>query len=460
MENLSASPTRAASLSEASSFLRLPKEIREQRIAALSDAEIDALRFDWEFWGRQDQFIPKSPWVSWLVMAGRGFGKTRTGAETVRKWVRRYKYVNLIGATSDDARDIMSGVLSICPRDERPIYVTSKRRLEWPNGARSLIFTADEPERLRGKQHMKFWGDELGSWRYQEAWDQASLGLRLGDNPQCVITTTPRPLKTIRDLILDPTTIVTTGTTYDNSANLAPAFLSKIISRYENTRLGRQELYAELLDDTPGALWTRIGIDKARVQKLTVEIIRIVVAIDPAGSTAEGSDETGIVVAGKGVDGRWYVLEDLSGKYSPDQWGEVAVEAYKRWKADRIVGEVNNGGDMVEAIVRSKDANCSYKGVHATRGKAVRAEPVAALYEQGRVSHVGYLGALEDQMCIFTTDYDRVKMKFSPDRMDALVWALNELAIEQSPGDNLLEYWKQRDAEEMAKKNALVQARV
>jgi phage terminase large subunit-like protein len=390
------------------------------------------------------------PWVTWLILSGRGWGKTRTGAEAVRKWIKKYRYVNLIGATADDARDIMiegeSGILEICPKDERPLYVPSKRRLEWPNGAKSLIFTADEPDRLRGKQHMKFWGDELAAWRYQDAWDQASLGLRLGDNPQCVLTTTPKPIKTIRDLIADSTTIVTRGSTYDNKDNLAPAFLSKIVTRYENTRLGRQELYAELLDDTPGALWQRGNIDESRVRG-PPEMVRIVVAIDPAGSTNEGSDETGIVAVGKGIDGRWYVLADVSGRYSPDGWAKRAIALYKELGADRVIGEVNNGGDMVENTLRNIDMNVSYKAVRASKGKAIRAEPVAALYEQKRVSHVGAFPTLEDQMCIFTTDYDRTKMKYSPDRMDALVWAMTELAIEQSPGDNILEYWKQRDAE-------------
>ena len=428
-------------------FLRLPKEVREQRIAALSDAEIEALRYDWQFWGRPEQFAPQTDWTYWFVMAGRGFGKTRTGAEWVREQVRHFPLVNLIGATADDARDVMikgeSGILAICPKDERPRYIDSE--LRWPNGAKSLVFTADEPDRLRGKQHMKLWADELAAWRYPDAWDQAMFGLRLGRHPQAIITSTPKPTKIIQELLKDRATIVTRGSTYDNRDNLAPSFFAKIISKYEGTRLGRQELNAEVLDDMPGALWRRSDIDNARV-KASPDLVRVVVAIDPAVSTSEGSDETGIVAAGKGVDGRFYVLDDRSGKFTPDGWGREAVALYGLRNADRIVGEVNNGGDLIENNLRSISSNVSYKAVRASRGKATRAEPVAALYEQGKVSHVGSFPLLEDQMCIFTSDYDRVKAKYSPDRLDALVWALHELGIEQSPGDNILEYWKQRDA--------------
>jgi phage terminase large subunit-like protein len=244
----------------------------------------EALRFDWAAHGRPDQQIPTArPWINWLILAGRGWGTTRTSAETVRQWIRHYPYVNLIGATTDDARDIMiegeSGILAICPKDERPRYLSQKRRLEWPNGAKSLIFTADEPERLRGKQHMKLWCDELCAWRYTDAWDQASLGLRLGNNPQAVITTTPKPTKQLKELVADPLTFITKGSTNDNRANLAEAFIHKIIKKYEGTRLGRQELSAEILDDNPGALWKRSQIDKLRVKEAPA-MKRIVVAID------------------------------------------------------------------------------------------------------------------------------------------------------------------------------------
>jgi len=368
----------------------------------------------------------RADWRYWLVMAGRGFGKTRTGAEMVRRWVRDYPLVNLIGATADDVRDIMvegeSGILAICPPGERPEYRPSKRRLDWPNGARSLLFTADEPERLRGKQHMKLWADELAAWRYPEAWDQAMFGLRLGDNPQAVITTTPKPVKAVRDLLKDAHTVTYTGTTYENRANLAEAFYNAIITKYEGTRLGRQELLAEILDDVPGALWKRDRIDDLRVTDLP-NMTRIVVAIDPAVSTTDESSETGIVVAGVGKDGHGYVLDDLTVKASPHEWATRAVNAYHDYQADRIVAEVNNGGDMVEHTVRTVDRRVSFKQVRASRGKLTRAEPVAALYEQGKVHHLGVLSQLEDQMCSW------VPGDTSPDRMDALVWALTELML-------------------------------
>jgi phage terminase large subunit-like protein len=239
-------------------FRTLPQAEQIRRINDLTDEQAQALLYDWSWHGRPNRFSPAGNWTYWLILAGRGFGKTRTGAEKVREWVKKYPLVNLIGATADDARDIMiegeSGILAVCPKDERPTYLPSKRRLEWPNEARSLIFTADEPERLRGKQHMKLWGDEFAAWRYPEAWDQANFGLRLGDNPQAVITTTPKPTKQVKDLARDPLTVITTGTTYDNKTNLAPTFLQRIVKKYEGTRLGRQELNAEILEDNPGAL--------------------------------------------------------------------------------------------------------------------------------------------------------------------------------------------------------------
>lgn len=421
----------------------MTEEERRKAFSSFTPEQREWLFFHWESWARQSQLIPgptSNPrtkdgrWSYWLLDAGRGFGKTRTGAETVRKWVKSFRYVNLIGATADDARDIMvdgeSGILAICPKDERPVYKASARRLSWPNGASSLIFTADEPERLRGKQHMKLWGDELGAWRYAESWDQATFGLRLGKAPQAVLTTTPRPTKLMRELINDPNTIVTRGTTYDNQANLAPMFFSKIIKKYEGTRLGRQELHAELLDDNPNSLWTRGNIDQHRVSSLQVPVLRrIVVAIDPAVTSEESSDDTGIIVAGvaEGLDGRdhFFVLDDVSMSDKPDKWAARAVAVFAVRCADRIVGEVNNGGDLVETVLRTVDPNIPYSSVHASRGKAKRAEPVAALYEQGRVHHVGSFAKLEDQMCDFNPLLGDDQP--SPDRMDAMVWAITEL---------------------------------
>jgi phage terminase large subunit-like protein len=416
----------------------IPDEVRAA-VGSLSEAEAEALRFDWSFWGRPNQHAPEGEWANWLILAGRGFGKTRIGAEMVRHWVRDFALVNLIGATAADARDIMiegeSGILALCPRHERPLYLPSKRRLEWRNGARSLIFTADEPERLRGKQHMKLWADELASWRRPEAFGQAMLGLRLGALPQVVITTTPKPVKLLRELIASPETVLTRGSTYDNRANLAPRFFEGIIRRYEGTRIGRQELNAELLDDVEGALWSSTMIDNARVLQAP-DMVRIVVAIDPATTSGEDSDETGIVVAGRGVDGHAYVFSDLSCRLSSNGWGHRAVNAYREFGADRIVAEVNNGGDLVEDVLRVIDRNVSCKAVHASRGKVVRAEPISALYEQQRVHHVGLFGELETQMCSFVPDH----LDGSPDRVDALVWALTELMLGSS-GENLFEYY-------------------
>jgi len=392
----------------------------------MTETEKASRLYDWGNFARPEQLPPLGPWTYWLILAGRGFGKTRAGAEQVRAWARDYDLVNVIGATADDARDIIvegeSGILAICPNKERPTYLPSKRRLEWPNGSKTLIFTADEPERLRGKQHSKLWADELASWRYPEAWLQAMLGLRLGDNPQAVITTTPKPKTIIRQLVSDPDTVVVRGTTYENRENLAGAFYTSIIKQYEGTHVGRQELMGELLDEIPGALWTRMLIEANRVRE-SPEMSRILVAIDPAVTAKKTSDETGIIVAGRlGDDG--YVLEDLSGRYSPEQWGRKAVEAYYRWKADAIIAEVNQGGDMVESNLRMLDPSVSYRAVSAMRGKMVRAEPIGSLYEQGRVHHVGMFAELEDQLCNWDGDTD-----WSPDRLDAMVHAMSELML-------------------------------
>jgi phage terminase large subunit-like protein len=373
-------------------------------------------------------------------MAGRGFGKTRVGAEQTRAWARTSRYVNLIGPTLDDARDIMiegeSGILAVCPPRERPRYIG--RQLLWPNGCKSLIFTADEPERLRGKQHEKLWADELGAWRYaQDAWDQAQFGLRLGESPQAIITTTPRPTTVIKQLLADKSCVVTRGTSYENEANLAAAFYASVVRRYEGTRLGRQELNAELLDDNPAALWNRKRIDALRVNAAPV-LKRVVVGLDPAVTAHEYSAETGIVAAGIGVDDHFYVLDDKSLIQSPDAWARAAVKCYHDRAADRIIGETNNGGDMIEVLLRNVDPNVSYKSVTATRGKMIRAEPVAALYEQGRVHHVGYFSQLEDQLC----DYDPISSPRSPDRLDALVWALTELS--DRSGFAIIDYYAQQ----------------
>lgn len=419
---------------------RSPVDVKKL-LGELTDGEAAALEFDWNFWARPNQLPPEGDWTTWLLLGGRGSGKTRAGAECVRCWVKDYALVNLIGPTADDARDVMiegeSGLLNICPNSERPEYLPSRRRLNWPNGAVSLIFTADEPDRLRGKQHMKFWADELCAWRHAEAWDQAQLGLRLGANPQGVVTTTPKPSKLLLKLMKQPDTVVSRATTYENRANLAPKFIDQIIRRFEGTRQGREQLLGEVLRDVPGALWQLDWFDSLRVTPDQVpELRRVVVAIDPAVTSSESSDLTGIAVAGKGVarelatledrDGHGYVLADRSLKASPHGWASAAVAAYEEFRADLIVAETNNGGDLVESTLRTVAPNVPFKKLHASRGKVVRAEPIAALYEQGKVHHAGAFAELEDELCTFVPGGT---FSDSPDRADALVWALTELFL-------------------------------
>jgi phage terminase large subunit-like protein len=395
----------------------------------------EVLESDWRLKARPSQLPPRGDWVCWLLLTGRGWGKTRSGAEWIRSQVMAgCSRLALVGATAADVRDIMvegeSGILAISPKHDRPEYQPGLRRLTWPNGAMATCYSADEPDRLRGPQHDAAWCDEIASWRFPLAFDMLMLGLRIGKNPRIVATTTPKPVKLIRDLLAreGKDVVVTRGRTIENVANLAPAFLSEITRRYEGTRLGRQELNAEVLEDVPGALWMRDWFDRDRV--ITVpKLQRIIIAIDPAMSTNEGSDETGIVVAGISADDHGYIIDDISGRYAPNEWAIRAVEAYRRYEADRIVAEINAGGDMVAATLRTIDPNVPFTAVHASRGKVIRAEPVAALYEQRKVHHVGSLSMLEDQLCGFTSDFDRSRAGYSPDRLDALVWALNDLMV-------------------------------
>ncbi|HXY57609.1 MAG TPA: terminase family protein [Methylocystis sp.] len=434
---------------------RLTPEEREAFVAALSEEEAAALPYLWEFWARPEQCIPDGDWVYWVPLGGRGMGKTRTGAETVRQWVKRYHFVNIIGATGDDVRDVMvegeSGILAVCPPDERPTYVAARACLEWPNGARTQLFSAETPERLRGRQHMKLWADELGAWRYPEAWDHAMFGLRLGDRPQAIVTTTPRPTKLMRDLLANPLTHATRGATFANIANLAPAFVEKILAKYEGTRLGRQEIEAELLLDAPGALWTRALIEAAYLnQRQAPPLARVVVAVDPPASSSERADECGVIVAGLAEDGAAIVLADLSSQgETPLQWASRAVAAARRHEADAIIAEVNNGGEMVETVIRQVDANIRIKSVRASHGKLARAEPVAALYEQGRVRHLGVFPQLEDQMCLMTQGFDRRTAGVSPDRVDALVWAITELCLSQGDGSAIIDFYRRLAAPSM-----------
>lgn len=456
-------PTNA---SLASLVARLPSDQQTRLLTDLTEDELTALEYDWRFWARPNQMPPAKShkglkWLTWLLLAGRGFGKSRTGAEWVRSLVEAGTCgrICLIGPTTADVRDVMiegeSGILSVCPPWNRPKYEPSKRRVTWPNGAIATTYSAEEPERLRGPQHDALWGDELASWRYPETWDMAQMGLRLGKFPRSVVTTTPKPVKLVRRILADPTTAITRGSTYDNAANLAESFIHSIQEAYEGTRLGRQEIYAEVLEDIDGALWSRDQLDECRWPKAAPlpPMRRIVVAVDPAVSSAESSDETGIVVCGtdpgvQGIGIRGHVLEDLSCRASPEKWARIAVNAYYRWKADRIVAEVNNGGDLVESCVRTIDPNVAFKAVRASKGKYTRAEPVASLYEQKRIHHAGYFKTLEDQMTQFTSDIDRGAYG-SPDRVDALVWGITDLIVENQL-TGLIDHYR-KEAESLAR---------
>lgn len=429
-------------LSPAQILAALPDEEQEEFYKSMTPEMKAALKYNWEFWARPNQIEPEGNWTTWLILAGRGFGKTRTGAETIRKWVcgdtplspGRCSRIALVAETAPDARDVMvegpAGLLACHPKDFRPTYYPSKRSVEWPNGAQAILFNAVEPDQLRGPQFDGAWCDELAKWRYaQETWDQLQFGLRLGEHPRQIVTTTPRPIPVIRRLMADPDCVVTRGRTYDNASNLAAPFLKQIEERYGGTRLGRQELEGEILEDIPGALWNRSTIDNARLKEAP-DLERIIVAVDPAASSEEGSDENGIVVVGvaRDADGyaRGYVLEDGSLKGSPEEWARKAVSLYRKWQADKIVAEKNNGGEMVASVIRSVDRSVNVTLVHASRGKYIRAEPISALYEQGRIHHVGRFDKLEDQMCFFSIDNLR-DANGSPDRVDALVWGLTEV---------------------------------
>lgn len=415
----------------------LSKDQRESLKADLTDEEAAILLYEWGRWARPSQLAPDGDWDGWLILAGRGFGKTRMGAEFVRQEVEsgRSKRIGLVGETSADGKDVMvngeSGIIAASPPWFRPEFTASssngRPKLKWPNGAVATLYDAREPDQLRGPQHDLIWFDELAKYRYaEEVFDQAMFGLRLGANPRWVATTTPRPSKLLRMLLLQKGVKITRGKSDDNLSNLSSSYQRNVIDRYRGTRLGRQELDAEILEDVPGALWSRRSLDESRVSAAPA-LIRIVVAVDPAISSGETANENGIVVAGVDATNTAYVFEDWSLRGSPDEWSRKAVAAYRKHEADCIVAEANQGGDMVAAVIKSV-ADIPVKLVKATRGKYVRAEPISALYEQGRVHHVGSLVELEDQMISFTPERASDRSDgYSPDRVDALVWALTEL---------------------------------
>jgi predicted phage terminase large subunit-like protein len=387
----------------------------------------------WQDTARDAQVTPHGDWDLWLILAGRGWGKTRTGATDIAFYAltNPETICAVVTPTFGDIKRVafggVSGLMSIIPKEclmkgRGQGYNSSSAEIRLYNGSKIMGFSATEPDRLRGPQFHRAWCDELASWQYADTFDQLMFGLRLGERPQCIVTTTPKPVPIIQNLIKRTNIVITKGNTFDNADNLAPSALRMLKEKYENTRLGRQELYAEVLDDVEGALWSPSMIEKTRVKQIP-EMQRVVVAIDPAVSNNEDSDETGIIVVGKGFDNRYYILEDLSDRMSADTWANVAINAYYKHKCDRIIAEVNNGGDLVERLIRTVDKEVPYKKVHASRGKLVRAEPISALYEQEKVSHVGSFPKLEDQMCSYTLD-----SKSSPDRLDALVWGLTELS--------------------------------
>lgn len=429
-------------LSLASSIASLSANERQTILGSLSQSQLAKLQFDWKFWGRPDQQVPPDPWSIWCILAGRGFGKTRTGSETVRQFAEgptplsrgRARLFAIIGETAADVRDVMvegpSGILRNTPKAFRPLYEPSKRRLTWPNGASAGLYNATEPDQLRGPQFEFAWLDELAKWRYmQETWDQLQFGMRLGENPRQLITTTPRPLPLIREILRYDYTHVTRGSTYDNEANLARSFFHQVVSKYEGTRLGRQEIDAEILDDVPGAMFSRDDIDKARI-KLLGDLNRIIVSVDPSGTSGqETQDDVGIVVAGRTNDRHGVLIDDRTCNAPPSVWAKRAVDAYHEYDADCIVAESNFGGAMVENTIRSVPGgrDVPIKLIHASRGKHIRAQPIASLYEQHKVHHLGQFSVLEDELCFFT--HDGYMGVGSPNRADAAIWAFTELLI-------------------------------
>lgn len=403
---------------------------------------LEELSHSWDFWARPNQLPPgedcdcgcEGRWIYWVILAGRGWGKTRTGAEWVHSVVKdQYKLLHLVGATASDARDIMvlgeSGLLATQKPDNRVKWSPTKRRLTWENGAEALIFSADEPNRLRGLQCEAAWADELAAWRYPEAWQQLQLGLRLGTMPRTVITTTPRPTKLVKSLVIHERAHLTKGATYDNITNLAEAFLAEITREMEGTRFGRQEIYAEILDESELAYWNRDLLDECRIKASErPPLKRVVIGVDVAVSFGAESAETGIIVAGEDMREQAYVLHDASGKYRPDGWAKKVSALYHEYSREapevRVVAEQNNGYDMIRHTINVEDDSVPVKLVHASKNKLTRAEPVATAYERGRVKHVGTFETLEEQMCTWEAGDPR-----SPDRLDAMVWALTELVV-------------------------------
>ncbi|BBD96810.1 ATP-binding protein [Sphingobium amiense] len=422
-------------VSDSEWLARADGRVRAALLARLDAGGAERLLTEWRFLARAAQLPPQGDWRVWLMMAGRGFGKTRAGAEWVRSVAEAdpAARIALVGATLGEARSVMvegaSGVLSIAPWWARPDYAPALRRLTWPNGAVATLFGAADPEGLRGPQFSHGWADEIAKWAGGEAaWDNLMMGMRLGERPRVLATTTPRPVPLVRRLVGGDGVAVTKGATAENEANLAPGFVAAMAAAYGGTRLGRQELDGELIEEVEGALWTRDLIERCRVAHVPGVLARVVVAVDPPASA--GGDACGIVVAGVGGDGRGYVIADASVEgQRPEGWARAVAAAAMVHGADRVVAEANNGGQMVESVLRAAEAALPVRLVHASRGKAARAEPVAALYEAGRVAHRGAFPALEDEMCGLLAGGGYVGPGRSPDRADALVWAMSELML-------------------------------
>ncbi|MBL4801730.1 MAG: DNA-packaging protein [Emcibacter sp.] len=415
---------------------------RAEVFRGITEEECEALNFDWSFWARKNQLPPEGIWFCWLILAGRGFGKTRTAVEWIRGMVEGDSPLNapkgaperiaLVADTLLDGKLTMiegeSGLLAATPKEFMPTFNSSNKKLVWPNGVQAFLCSAESPDQLRGPQHHVAWADELAKWRYiDDTWSNLLLGLRLGKTPRVLATTTPRNITLLRKLVEDGSTRVIRGSTYDNKSNLPESFFEQVVEQYEGTRIGRQEIYGEILSDVQGALWNRDLLEQIRIRDVP-DFERIIVAVDPPVTSGEKADTCGIIVAACDNMGRAYILADCSVQgLSPHGWAKAALAAYEQYEADRLVAEVNNGGELVESLLRQINPDVSYRAVRASRSKVMRAEPVAALYEQHRVKHRGFFPELEDQMCSLTGA--GLSDGKSPDRVDAMVWAVTELLL-------------------------------
>lgn len=425
----------------------LPEPERAKAIRDLTDKQAEDLLYDWKFWARPKQLAPLGDWAVWIIRAGRGFGKTRSGSGWLQQRAMEQpgRWMALIAKTPADARDYNiegpGGLLRNIHPDLRPSYEVSKRRVTWPNGSWATIYSDEEPDQLRGFSGDTAWLDEFAKFKHPvECWDNLQFGMReaSNDRPRCMITTTPRPLKILTKIERRDDTVVTVGNSYENRSNLDPNWFNRTIAAYEGSRWGRQEIHAEILDDVPGALWTQRNIDRNRLDdpKHVKPLERLVVAIDPAITSGDSAAETGIIAGGIDESGHGYVLADASMRGTPDEWARAAVALYRKYEADRIVAEVNQGGEMVAHVIRSVAPDVPVTMVRASRGKMVRAEPISALYEQDRVSHVGMFPELEDQMLSFVPENVAEEARAAKkrddadgykDRVDALVWCMASL---------------------------------